>query len=227
MISNPAGNILTETVSLPLLGRSVMQFLLVDNSGTPVRVDPVGNTITFAIYQNPDDMRAVPPIPPIATVTLATVPGVTIDSPSTSGSIEVELSPAQALLLSQQWLYTFVITIVDVVSGQTILSRSGYLLPILSSIAQAYEITTTSSIVALFTTSINTLVLAGPQGGAGYLDGLTTVTQAVNCVVQYNDGNGQPRQWILEISTAASDAGHQRPLDYNGVTNTKVWRKIM
>lgn len=213
---------------LPLLGRSVLQLTIVDNSGNDIKLDPVSNTVTMSVYQNPDDMIASPPIAPLAVVSLVTNPGISIDLPETLGSIEVEFSAAQAKLFSPQWLYTFVLIVTDTITGQVILSRSGNIQPVLESLSQAFEITTPSTTVALYTTVLNTLSLSGVQGGAGFLDGITTTTQGVGCVVQFDDPTtGTPAQWILEVSQHVSDVTHQRGLDWNTASNPKVWRKIM
>jgi hypothetical protein len=226
MSTTIAGGTQAEVQTMPVAGRSVMQLTITDGSGNDIKLDPVANTISLSVYQNQDDPLAS--VSPLFTVSLATTPGITIDSPSSSGSIEIEISAAQAKLLFPQWLYTGILTVTDVISTQIIQTRTFFIEPVLTSLAQAFEITTPANTVALYTNVLNTLVLQGPQGGVGYLDGITTATQPVGCIVQYNDpASGQPRQWILEVSTHATDAGHQRPLDYNGVTNTKVWRKIM
>ena len=64
----------------------------------------------------------------------------------------------------------------------------------------------------------------GLSGGSGYLDGIVTTNLTVpTLIVIYVAGELQ--DWLLETSTAATAEGIQRPLDYNGSTNTRVWTR--
>lgn len=74
---------------------------------------------------------------------------------------------------------------------------------------------------------INTLDLDGETGGAGYLDGLVTLGQAVGCVVQFKTDDNPPEQWRLDAGTEANVAGSVvRGLDYSNA-NQKYWRRIV
>lgn|GEM_PF-5329297 len=68
--------------------------------------------------------------------------------------------------------------------------------------------------------------LAGPSGGAGYLDGVVTAgTLAPGAVQLARKTDGSLGVWILYAGTDATVANSiQRPLDYNPSTNAVVWK---
>lgn len=64
--------------------------------------------------------------------------------------------------------------------------------------------------------------LEGADGDVTALSAVPTVDLDVPYAVRvYIDGNIQT--WLLQTSTAATAPGVQRPNDYDGTTNTKVW----
>lgn len=64
--------------------------------------------------------------------------------------------------------------------------------------------------------------LSGVDGDVTALSAIPTVSLSVNYAVEILIG-GSLQTWILQTSTAATAAGYQRPNDYDGTSNTKVW----
>lgn len=209
------GNLTADVISVPLLGRSQIELLLVDSDGVPLALDTAA--LQFQIQRNSDDGTPL--------LSYAVGSSIQILLPTSAGNVLVTFAPADVVnFLTPLWLFTYILTVTDVPSGQVILSRTGYLACVNSSLNQSFTITSTMPQL-LSTSFVNVRQLSGLSGGAGYLDGIATVSQPVGCIVNWIDSNGQQESWILETSTVATGVGFQRPLDYS-VTNTKVWRSL-
>lgn len=211
------GNLAPNIVDFPLRGDTSFTLAVVNPDGTPFNLDPT-NAYAFSVYKNADD--AAPLVGPMAVGT-----GLTLLVPATAGKIKIAFSGPQALLMSAQQLYDFLLVVSNNL-GAAVLLVTGKLIPNLDPASASYSTGGVTSTL-LSTTTLNTLNLLGLVGGVGYLDGIATLNQDVNCTVQFLGDGTNPVQWILETSTAATVAGvTQRPLDYS-VSNTKVWRRIM
>lgn len=64
--------------------------------------------------------------------------------------------------------------------------------------------------------------LSGVDGDVTALSAIPTESLSVPYAVDVLIG-GTLQTWILQTSTAATAAGYQRPNDYDGTSNTKVW----
>lgn len=71
-------------------------------------------------------------------------------------------------------------------------------------------------------------VITSVSGEATSLDTIATSTGniPINTMVGFIVGTVY-QQWVLLAGTDANDATHQRPLDYNGSTNAKVWNRVI
>lgn len=200
--------IVIDTIQIPVVGRPVVTISLASQVGEKIDfyiLQNAGDALTAALLHKDNDA----------------IGGVTRESDT---EVSLELSGAEAGTLSPQTLYSVVVQVAnaeDVVYTQGM----GYLLPVVVLTASIFT-TTTGSSAFLSTRSVNTRTLSGVAGGAGYLDGITTLGQARNCVVQFLV-DGDVQQWILEASTAATGPGRQRGLDYAAGTNEAVWRRIL
>ncbi len=65
-------------------------------------------------------------------------------------------------------------------------------------------------------------ILEGPDGDTTALSAIPTVALSVPYAVRVYIG-GNIQTWLLQNSTDATAPGVQRPNDYDGTTNTKVW----
>jgi hypothetical protein len=203
------GNLAATIVKVPLKGRVAfaMDFSPVSVAG-----------MTVSLYVAPDDGSAEADI--------ITHEGT--DTKTSSTAVLFELTSPEALLLSAQRLRPFLVTLADEATEEVRYSMTGYLLPVLNLFYGSLAATIMQP--TLNSAFVNRVAITAYAGNvSGSLDYITTADKSLGTILEFVlVSGGQPEQWVLEAGTNATDAGvYQRPNDYNGSTNARVWRRCM
>ncbi len=74
-----------------------------------------------------------------------------------------------------------------------------------------------------------TRVVGGTEGDLDNVSTLALDDRTTRRVLEFTGGFWVNSEWVLTTATTATDvpSGILRPLDYNGVTNTRVWIKFL
>lgn len=182
-----------QSVRLPLVGRACARVTV----GMDITND---HTVLAYIMLHPGDaiVDAVVSKSSVADGIIVT------DAPR---EIFFDLTDDEAADLSPNRLYNLLVTLVDA-SDAVVHAIQFNLIPVNRYVQEDFPLTGVA--VLLSTRFINTLALLGEAGGAGYLDGVTTVGQPAGCVVQFTPVGLQPQQWTLIAGADATEAGAKR-----------------
>lgn len=205
----------SQTIRLPLKGRAAMVLQLQDINGDPVDLTEV----TLAAYVLDDASEDIAD----ALIGLTGTSGLSILNADTA-QVLVDCS-AEVSLLSAQRLYWFFIRVTDTASGQ-VTYEAGYPLLCLNDYINSLTPVILAGGIVYSTLYVNTPALAGPVGGSGYLDGVDTTGQPLGCVVTFSPAGGPPQEWQLVAFTSQSGNGYLKPLNFDGVTNNKIWQRL-
>ncbi len=200
-----------DPIRVALLGRSAFRLTVADSDGSVFYVN-VEHEVSVTVHKWPGSA---------ALFTLSLSAGSVLVEDD--GRIYCEMSPANAALLSTMRSFTVVAKVTDV-DDLLVFVTSRTLLPTEQYIEETYPTS-----MNLSTRFKNTVQLAGVSGGAGFLDGIATLTRTLGCVVEFSPAGAQPQSWILETWASAAQNtapdAYQLPADFNAATNPKVWRR--
>ncbi len=213
----PSGDLAIRPLGFNLLGRPGIYALLVDETGSAVTI--AGSVDVKAYFlTNADDA-----LTSAFLTRLASTAGIVVTA--VTGQILIDLG-TDASVFSAQWLYTLVVELIDNSTGTVVLLNTFALF--VDAANQAFSLSSGPARSSTYSTLfVNTVVLTDYVGGTGYLDGVSTLSQPLHCWLQFTRAGAQPEQWELVVwvnsAMNTSTGVYQQPLDFNALTNAKVW----